>query len=65
MEKIKKFLKELNKIQIILFIILIIVDIYILGNIDFIEHKIRGVLLVVINICLISFIRYGGKNDEK
>lgn len=59
MEKVKKFLKELNKIQIVLYIILIAVDIYILGSIDFIEHKILGTLFVVVNICLISFIRYG------
>lgn len=65
MEKIKKFIKKLNKIQIVLYIILIAVDIYILGSIDFIEYKILGVLFVVVNICLNSFIRYGGKNDEK
>ena len=59
MEKIKKFIKKLNKIQIVLYIILIAVDIYILGSIDFIEHKILGVLFVVVNICLNSFIRYG------
>ena len=59
MEKVKKFLKELNKIQIVLYIILIAVDIYILGSIDLIEHKILGTLFVVVNICLISFIRYG------
>ena len=59
MEKVKKFLKELNKIQLVLYIILIAVDIYILGSIDFIEHKILGTLFVVVNICLISFIRYG------
>ena len=59
MEKIKKFIKKLNKIQIVLYIILIAVDIYILGSIDFIEHKILGTLFVVVNICLISFIRYG------
>jgi len=59
LEKIKKFIKKLNKIQIVLYIILIAVDIYILGSIDFIEHKILGVLFVVVNICLNSFIRYG------
>ena len=65
MEKVKKFLKELNKIQIVFYIILIVVDIYILGSIDFIEHKILGVLFVVVNICLNSLIRYEGKNDER
>ena len=65
MEKVKKFLKELNKIQIVLYIILIAVDIYILGSIDFIKHKILGVLFVVINVCIISFIKYGGKVNKK
>ena len=65
MEKVKKFLKELNKIQIVLYIILIAVDIYILGSIDFIEHKILGALFVVINVCIISFIKYGGKVNKK
>ena len=65
MEKIKKFIKKLNKIQIVLYIILIVVDIYILGSIDFIEHKILGALFVVINVCIISFIKYGGKGNKK
>ena len=64
LEKVKKFLKELNKIQIVLYIILIVVDIYILGSIDFIEHKILGVLFVEINACIIFFIKYGKGNKK-
>lgn len=63
MEKIKNIIKELNSIQLILYIILIIIDIYILGSIDFIEDKIYGVIFVVVNACLISFIRYA-RNDK-
>ena len=63
MEKIKKFINNLNKIQIILYVILIVADIYILGSVDFIEHKLYAVLFVVINMCLISFTKFGGKNN--
>ena len=41
-----------------------IVDIYILGSIDFIEHKLWGVLFLVVNACLIHFIKYAGKNKD-
>lgn len=64
MEKIKEFIKNLNKIQIFLYLILIVADIYILGNIDFLRHKLYGVLFVIINACLISFIKYGGNNNK-
>lgn len=64
MEKIKNFIKELNCIQIILYIILMVIDIYILGIIDFIENKLYGFIFVVVNACLISIIKYG-KNDKK
>lgn len=64
MEKFKDFLKNLNKIQIALYVFLMVIDIYILGSIDFIEHKIYGVLFVVVNVCLISFIKYGGNNNK-
>lgn len=64
MEKIKNFIKELNCIQIILYIVLIVIDIYILGIIDFIENKLYGFIFVVVNACLISFIRYG-RNDKR
>lgn len=64
MEKIKKFIKELNCIQIILYIILMVIDIYILGIIDFIENKLYGFIFVVVNVCLIFFIRYG-RNDKR
>ncbi|MBE6160367.1 MAG: hypothetical protein E7157_04920 [Lactobacillales bacterium] len=60
----KKYIKELNKTQLVLYIILMIIDIYVLGSIDFVEHKIYGVLFVVINACLISFIKYGGKDKK-
>lgn len=61
MRNIKDFFKTLNKMQISLYVILMAVDIYILGNIDFVEHKLYGVLFVVLNSCLITFIKYGGK----
>ena len=64
MKKIKDFIKNLNKIQIFLYFVLIIVDIYILGSIDFIKYKLYGFLFVVVNACLISFIKYGGKNKK-
>lgn len=60
----KKFIKELNKTQLILYIILMIIDIYILGSIDFVEHKIYGVLFVVVNACLITFIKYSRKDKK-
>lgn len=65
MKKIKEFIKNLNKVQLILYIMLMIIDIYILGSVDFIKYKIYGFLFVVINVCLISFIRYGGKDKEE
>ena len=64
MKKIKEFLKKLNIIQIVLYIILMGIDIYILGIIDFIELKLYGVLFVVVKTCLITFIKYGGKNSK-
>lgn len=64
MEEIKEFLKKLNIIQIVLYVILMGIDIYILGSIDFIKHKLYGVLFVVVNTCLITFIKYGGKNSK-
>lgn len=60
----KKIMKDLNKVQIISYIILMIIDIYILGSIDFVEHKIYGVLFVVINSCLITLIKYSGKDKK-
>jgi len=60
----KKIMKDLNKVQIISYIILMIIDIYILGSIDFVEHKIYGVLFVVINSCLITLIKYSVKDKE-
>ena len=60
----KKIIKDLNKIQIISYIILMIIDIYILGSIDFVEHKIYGVLFVVINSCLITLIKYSVKDKK-
>ena len=60
----KKIMKDLNKIQIISYIILMIIDIYILGSIDFVEHKIYGVLFVVINSCLITLIKYSEKDKK-
>lgn len=51
-------------IKWILYVVLILIDIYILGSIDFIEHKIGGVLFVVVNACLIHFIKYAGKDKE-
>ena len=51
-------------IKWILYIILMVIDIYILGSIDFIEHKIWGALFVVVNACLIYFIKYAGKDKE-
>ena len=51
-------------IKFILYAVLIIADIYILGSIDFIEHKIWGVLFVVANACLIHFIKYAGKDKK-
>jgi uncharacterized membrane protein YkgB len=65
MEKIKKFINNLNKIQIILYVILIVADIYILGSIDFVRHKLYGILFVVMNACFISFIKYGGKKNKQ
>lgn len=64
MKKIKEFFKKLNIIQIVLYVILMGIDIYILGSIDFIEHKLYGVLFVVLNTCLITFIKSGGKNNK-
>jgi hypothetical protein len=58
-EKIKKQIKELSKLQLCLYFILMVIDIYILGTIDFIEHKLYGVLFITINACLILFIKYG------
>jgi hypothetical protein len=58
-EKIKNQIKELSKLQLFLYFILMVIDIYLLGTIDFIEHKLYGVLFVIINACLISFIKYG------
>ena len=60
----KKIIKDLNKVQIISYIILMIIDIYILGSIDFVEHKIYGVLFVVINTCLITLIKYSVKDKK-
>jgi len=60
----KKIIKDLNKVQIISYIILMIIDIYILGSIDFVEHKIYGVLFVVINSCLITLIKYSVKDKK-
>ncbi len=59
MKKIKVFLKKLNKIQMIFYVLLFVADIYILGSVDFISNKLYGFLFVVINACLISFIKYG------
>jgi len=53
-------MKNLNKVQIFLYVVLMLIDIYILGIVDFIEHKLYAVLFVVINMCLISFIKFGG-----
>ena len=64
MKKFKEFFKKLNIIQIVLYVILMGIDIYILGSIDFIEHKLYGVLFVVLNTCLITFIKSGGKNNK-
>lgn len=64
MEKIKNFIKELTRIQIILYIILMVIDIYILGIIDFIENKLYGFIFVVVNACLISIIGYG-RTDKR
>ena len=60
----KKIMKDLNKVQIISYIILMIIDIYILGSIDFVEHKIYGVLFVVINSCLITLIKDSVKDKK-
>lgn len=60
----KKFMKELNKTQLVFYLILMIIDIYILGSIDFVENKIYGVLFVVINACLITFIKYSGNGKK-
>lgn len=65
MGKIKEIFLNLNKIQIILYVILMVVDIFILGSIDFIEHKLYGVIFVVINACLIAFIKCGGTNNKQ
>lgn len=64
MQKIKNLIKQLNTIQLILYIVLMIIDIYVLGSIDFINNKIYGILFVVINTCLIVFIKYGGKDKR-
>lgn len=53
-----------KSIKWILYVLLMLADIYILGSIDFIEHKIWGVLFVVVNACLIHFIKYAGKVKE-
>lgn len=50
---------RLNKIKIVLYLILMTIDIYILGVIDFIDHKLYGVLFVLLNFCLITFIKCG------
>lgn len=65
MDKLKKIIKELNVMQLILYAALMIIDIYILGSIDFVEHKLYGVLFVVVNACLITFIQYGGKEKKR
>ena len=62
-EKVKKHIKELNRIQILLYLILIIVDIYILGIVDLIGLKMY--LFILINYCLIYFIKYGAKGKNK
>ena len=64
MRNIKEFFKNLNKIQIILYVILMVADIYILGSIDFIKYKLYGVIFVIINACLIAFIKCGGTNKK-
>lgn len=51
-------------IKLILYAVLMVTDIYILGSIDFFEHKIWGVLFVVVNICLVHLLGYVGKDKE-
>lgn len=63
MQKFKAFLKSLSLVQIFLYVALMAADIYILGCVDFIEHKLLGVAFVVLNACLITLIRYGGKKN--
>ncbi len=65
--KIIKYIRSnysIKPIKIILYFVLMCIDIYVLGVIDFIEHKLYGVLFVVINACLIAFIRYGGRKKR-
>lgn len=64
MDKLKNFLKSLNRVQITLYIILAITDVYFLGITDFIEHKLYGILFVVINACLIWLIKHKISNKQ-
>lgn len=64
MEKMINIIKELNITQLVLYIILMIIDVYVLGIVDFIEHKLYGVLFVVVNACLIFIIRCCQKNKK-
>jgi len=56
--------KKKKLVKFMLYAILMVADIYILGSVDFIEHKIWGVLFVVVNACLIEFIKYAGKDKK-
>ena len=62
-EKVKKIVKELNRMQILLYVVLIIVDIYILGIVDLVGLKMD--LFILINFCIISFIYYGAKGKKE
>lgn len=60
----EKDMEKQKYIKLILYAVLMVTDIYILGSIDFFEHKIWGVLFVVVNTCLVHLLGYVGKDKE-